>query len=139
MRKIQFAAIALFGALIFAGAPLAHAQDVTKAHVPFAFQVGGRTLPAGVYQVHADSTDTSLIQIVSEDGRHSVFAVVRSGDSYSRSSRCSFEFHKIGDQYFLTAIDDPNGQVREIDLPASAAAAERALRASAERSGPERR
>ena len=60
--KLTVAALALFG-LVLAGAP-AFAQDA-RVTIPFAFTVMGKTLPAGVYEFTAQSSDVIKLESVS--------------------------------------------------------------------------
>jgi hypothetical protein len=118
MRKFQFAAALAFGVVLLAGASLARAQEVDKVTVSFPFEVGGVIMPAGTYSVTPDTLDPGLLQIRSEDGRDSAFALVLSDDTTSRRGDCQFEFERVGSRYYLSKIDDGTGDVQELVMPA---------------------
>jgi hypothetical protein len=88
----------------------ANAQAITRADVPFAFQVGKAQLPAGCYRV---LPQRASIQIQSCDTSASVLSAARTetGDGSSK-----LVFHRIGGQYFLSQVWS-NGSAKMI--PAS--------------------
>lgn len=131
MRKYQFVAIAAFGFVTLAGAPLAHAQDVTKANVPFPFVVGQTELPAGHYRVVSDAMTPGFVDVLSEDGRSSAFAMVLAAGDSTREGECRFEFEHVGGKYYLSRIDTGTGEVKELEIPSAVLAAERLHAANA--------
>lgn len=118
MRKFQFAAVVAFGVVFFAGAQLAHAQELSKVQVSFPFVAGDTLLPAGAYEVREDPMDAGLIEIQSEDGRSSAFAFVVPEEATTVRGDCQFEFLKAGNRYYLSKIDNGDGEVEDLVMPA---------------------
>ncbi|MGA7856042.1 MAG: hypothetical protein WCA15_22165 [Candidatus Acidiferrales bacterium] len=107
--------LAVAAALLFttlAPAP-SHAQQLTQAKVPFAFQAGSKMMPAGKYQVqrafmHATSTqlirntDSSVYTFVLTNG-------IGSSDK-DPNPRLIFHCYNNEDECFLSEIWNGNGQ-----------------------------
>jgi hypothetical protein len=73
-----------------------------RAHIPFAFNVGSKELPAGEYNITVlnPSSDQKVLQIRSTDG--SVSAIVSTVGTKSKSPEQSkVVFHRYGDTYFF--------------------------------------
>ena len=117
MRRFQLAAVVAFGVVLFAGAQIARAQDVSKARVPFPFEVGGVVMPAGTYRVIVDDMDPGLIQIQSQNGRFSAFAMVTLEDTTARRGDAQFDFVRAGNRYYLSRVDDGTGNVDQVEMP----------------------
>ena len=78
-----------------------------QANVPFAFQIGDKTLPAGKYEIKAvDDNEPNVLEINSIDGHtHIVF---ETEDAQKRedqvAKKTELVFDKVGDQYFLSQV-----------------------------------
>jgi hypothetical protein len=115
VKKPPFVLLALFGLAILAAPRTAAAQSPLIAHVPFAFVVDGRTMPAGDYTLSRDLNNTeSLLQIVSRDGRNEAFMVYENTGIPSSSSAPSFQFKKIANQYVLWRVSLPGDSIYEV-------------------------
>ncbi len=90
-----------------------YAQAVTKADVPFAFQVGKAQLPAGCYEV---TYQHQSMQIRNCDTNAAALSQVRR--DASSDGRARLVFHRVGNQYFLTQIWGAAGS-QSMVLPAS--------------------
>ena len=78
------------------------ASPTLRAEIPFAFTVGEKSLPAGVYTVRVlnPTSDRKTLQIRSEDGR--VSAMVQTlGVNGTLSDDAKLVFHRYGKQYFF--------------------------------------
>lgn len=117
MRKIEIAAVVAFALVMFAGAQQARAQEVVTATVPFPFMVGNVMLPPGHYRVTADEMDPGLLQIQSRGGQYSAFAIVLTDDTTSRRGEAQFKFVNIGGKYYLSRIDQGQGDVEDLVVP----------------------
>jgi hypothetical protein len=88
--------------IVFAGvlAINAHAQTKVIANVPFAFDVGKTTLPAGRYTITVlnPSSDRKILQIRSMNGRSSV-VVLTTGIIGHASDNAKLVFEHYGDRY----------------------------------------
>lgn len=72
------------------------------ANIPFAFNVGKTTLPAGKYTVTVvnPGSDRKVLQIRSSDGRSSAITQTV-GVIGKASDKAKLVFHRYGDQYFF--------------------------------------
>lgn len=107
MRKQLFGTFAVLGLLFALTVVNAQAQSARRitAHVPFAFQIGDKTLPAGDYSIKQFSQNALLIE--SADGDESVIAhAARSveGNANAKPSAEKLVFRQYGEQYFLAQV-----------------------------------
>lgn len=76
-----------------------------EVNVPFEFQLGGKTLPAGEYRVKR-LTQTSVL-VRSADGERSVIAQTPRAITVDRNEKATQEklvFNQYGNQYFLSQV-----------------------------------
>jgi len=71
-----------------------------KAHIPFDFSVGNKTLPAGVYTVDPYPTP-GVLRIRREDCCASAFVITIPMQAQQKQDQTKLVFHRYGDQYFL--------------------------------------
>ena len=78
----------------------AHAQTKVIANIPFAFNVGKTTLPAGRYTITVlnPSSDRKILQIRSMNGRSSV-VIMTTGITGHASDNAKLVFEHYGDRY----------------------------------------
>jgi hypothetical protein len=77
-------------------------SQTIRASVPFAFNVGQKSLPAGVYTVSIlnPTSDRKALQIRSEDGR--INAIVQTIGAGSRlANNAKLVFRRYGNRYFF--------------------------------------
>ncbi len=84
------------------------AKAETRAEIvvtlPFAFVVGGKTLPAGTYSVSRWSGDKfGSLMLTSHDNRASVF-LLPSGIEGASADKPQVSFQRVGEQYCLSRI-----------------------------------
>src|SRR5687767_15161044 len=82
------------------------APQKVSANIPFAFNVGDKTLPAGVYTLSVvnPSSDRKILQIRSADGRAS--AIVQTTQiSGSLADDAKLVFRRYGDRYFFAQVE----------------------------------
>ena len=127
--NILTALVMLVGILaVEARAQTASSQRLT-ANIPFAFNVGNKTLPVGKYTITllSSTSDRKVIQLRSADGRSSAMVLtLRVNAKTSENAR--IVFRRYGDSYFFAQAqlaDDPTS----LNTPKSRAerAQERAL------------
>jgi len=118
----------------------AHAQTASAqretANIPFAFNVGKTTLPAGKYTITVvnPSSDAKVLQIRSSDGRSSAITQTV-GVIGKASDRAKLVFHRYGDQYFFAQAQMAGETVSLAALKSSAERAqERAIAKAGKRS-----
>lgn len=127
MMKQTYTVIAMM-VLIGSMAVAAQAQNNGRpqliAEIPFQFNVGNKTLPAGEYLVRSVSDDSSIVvlAIQSRDGKASAMLMMRGVEGKALNS-AKLMFNRYGNQYFFaqTWIDGDS-----IGLQAPRSRAERA-------------
>src|SRR5690242_838132 len=78
------------------------APRLMRAHIPFAFNVGNKQLPAGEYNLTVlnPSSDQKVLQIRSADGRYT--AIVSTLVAKSKSpEKSKLAFHRYNDTYYF--------------------------------------
>jgi hypothetical protein len=80
----------------------AYAQSYAKANVPFAFNIGAKQLPAGIYEIKALSQSPNMIMIQNTETTEAAMSIARSEDPRGTESKLVFD--RVGTQYFLTEI-----------------------------------
>ena len=117
--------IVLVGALTVA----AHAQTSSRqelhASIPFAFQVGNVTLPAGVYAITQINPSAPGVVLRFRSSDSNSIALVQLDSTSGKAQKQQLVFHRYGDRYFLAQVW--TGSVNS-GLEASPSKAERALR-----------
>ena len=120
MRKQLFGTFAILSLLLTLTVVSVEAQYERRitAHVPFAFQIGNKTLPAGDYSVKRFSQNALLV--TSADGEQSVIAQAPRSIEDNANAKPSTEklvFRQYGDQYFLAQVWTARGSAgRALDM-----------------------
>jgi hypothetical protein len=107
MRKQIFGAFAVLSLLFAFTVVSAQAQgrNSVTAHIPFAFQIGDKTLPAGDYSVKRLSQNALVIE--SADGAQSFVAQAPRSVQSNPNAKPGAEklvFRQYGEQYFLAQV-----------------------------------
>jgi hypothetical protein len=131
MKKQAYTMIAII-VLVGSMAVGAQAQNIShtlRANIPFQFNVGDKTLPAGEYTVRQVNLNSvrAVLQIRKKDGSASVMVQMNSVNGRARES-AKLIFHRYSNKYFFAEawVDgDANG------LRAPKSRAERAAEAEA--------
>ena len=98
--RVVFTSALALGVLTFVDHATAQSRSMT-AIIPFAFQEGSHTFPAGEYQIRFDSNILSVQSTNGEDvGIHMTMAELRTRTTESGK----LIFNKYGDQYFLSDV-----------------------------------
>ena len=114
MKRNLIVALTLV-ALSILTASTSFAQDKEKADVPFEFQIGKTSLPAGTYIV-SKIADHSLVIRNREKTSKAALSNYSASDSKSESPK--MVFHKYGNNYFLAEIWAADGSAG-MQLPES--------------------
>lgn len=108
MKKVLSLTIAIM-AFAAVTAAVAQAQTATpktmRAHIPFAFHVSNKELPAGEYRITVlnPSSDQTVLQIKSLDGQ--AIAMIRTFGTAARAPEKSrLAFHRYGESYFFAQL-----------------------------------
>jgi predicted TIM-barrel fold metal-dependent hydrolase len=112
-------------------ATTAFAQSSVEANVPFAFQVGTTTLPAGHYQVVEDHLRKTVVVRNLQTDATAQRQVEQ--DVARDAARFKMVFHHFGNEYFLAEI---HGSADTLDLTLPTTKEERKLRSLQVASGP---
>jgi hypothetical protein len=112
--KKQIAVVAMLVAAIAAGQ--CYAQHLSlKADIPFAFQVGNRTMPAGEYGIQRALAENPSLQRIrrTDSGANAVAQTVL---MYAKDGKSepALVFHKYGNSYFLSEIWTGEAQGRKL-------------------------
>jgi hypothetical protein len=99
--KLMVAAVAVFG-MVLAGAP-AFAREAT-VHVPFAFTVMGKTMPAGAYNVTEQSPDLLRLQSATSPALQVELPILERLDSHNAPGNARFIFDKDGGKDVLARV-----------------------------------
>ncbi len=82
-----------------------HAQETTQAQVPFAFQAGDTTMPAGEYQIRrALPSNKRVQQIQRADSAASAFVITLPTESPKKNAGPRLIFHCYSNECFLSEI-----------------------------------
>jgi hypothetical protein len=114
--KTQILAIA--GAVVvstfMAGECKAQSQTL-EAKVPFAFEVGDKTVPAGNYRIESIPTGAGSLQVI-RNAKGDVQVTLSTIAVTARSANSGPEliFHRYGNRYFLAQIRTRDGRVSEL-------------------------
>ena len=110
------------------------AQDMrVTAHVPFGFEVQGKSMPAGDYVVSLLNTNSVILKCQ----EHSVIVSSNALLANGREGKGALVFHRYGDQYFLAEFWGGSNNGREFrptrlerEVAARVAPEKRVIRAS---------
>jgi hypothetical protein len=96
------AMIILVGALTASAYAQTTGAQPVVAKIPFDFNVGSKTLPAGKYTITVvnPSSDRKVLQIRSSDGRSTAITPT-TGVIGTASEKTKLVFHRYGDHYFF--------------------------------------
>jgi hypothetical protein len=112
MKKQALRAIAMLIsilALAFVTAVASNAQSAganrIKAHIPFEFVVGDKTLAAGEYTIgQLAATSDAGISIRSRDGNYKAARLTTVVQASDRRRKTTLTFHRYGDTYYLAEV-----------------------------------
>jgi hypothetical protein len=106
--KKSFASVVLTMICLLGLGEGARADDEGKvvSNVPFEFAVGGVTLPAGVYTLGKPEANSGVVLIRSQDRGALLLPIAFDEAS---AGRAQFDFEHVGDRYFLSKVETPQG------------------------------
>jgi len=84
----------------------AQTEGKVSANIPFDFEVGGKTLPAGMYTVSKVSDNSRGLLI--SNGNQGTFALPVSLDN-AQAGGPLFSFEKVAGKYLLSEVNTPVG------------------------------
>ena len=89
--------------MLSVGASEAQQTRLMRANIPFDFNVGKTKLPAGRYAIERSGTG-GVLQIVSLDGKKSIFFPVQEAHNGKSQQRAQLEFRRYGTERFLSQV-----------------------------------
>lgn len=111
MKKQSLRIILIFGALAILAVSPIHAQssDSQAADIPFEFFVGGKTFPAGHYNVTRlnPQSDKAALLIKSKDGRMSKIVLTTPIEASRAQENARLVFSRYENEYFLSEVWTP--------------------------------
>ena len=116
MKRITAIALLALASLFTAGAAMAADDRGAQATVPFAFNVGDKALPAGVYIIH--SMGSGVLELQSKDRKNTVMSIAFNDSNEPKNGNGVWVFNRYGDKYFLTEVLCPAGGM-SVKLPTS--------------------
>ena len=75
-------------------------QDL-KANIPFDFQLGKQSMPAGEYRIYFKS---QTLTMKCEDGRHNAIVLTIPESRATTKAQGSLKFNRYGDSYFFSSV-----------------------------------
>ena len=104
MKKQLVNYLGVLGLLMVAGSAFAQSINV-RANIPFNFNVGKDTLPAGQYEVRTISSSSGALLINNWKAKRSeMFVTYGISTSHAQGEEGKLVFKRYGDQYFLSQI-----------------------------------
>ena len=112
--------VTLLGVLMLAAsAVFAQSQRGTIVNIPFAFNVGEKTLPAGEYRIEPYRRETDKVWLIQNQEQHvGTFVMTIPVRSNTTREEGQLIFNRYGDRYFLSKVWTP-GTNTGIELPVS--------------------
>jgi hypothetical protein len=94
---------------------VAQAQETVVVNIPFDFEAGKTTLPAGEYSVKVSNPTHSLILISRKDSTASAFINTNAVVSVNMQTESKLVFNRYGDRYFLSQVwSEGNSEGRQL-------------------------
>ena len=103
MKKQAYTVIStmvLIGAMAVAAQAQNNGHRQLRANIPFQFNVGNKTMPAGEYLVRSVSDDSSVLNLQSRDGKAGAMLLMRTVEGKVQPS-AKLTFNRYGNQYFF--------------------------------------
>jgi hypothetical protein len=107
MKKQSLSLFLFLGLMITLGAGKTQAQIVgpIEVDIQFPFYAGDTKFPPGTYIIKPlDTSDLTLMEISTSDGRHSALFQVRDAQASTSPPKTELIFNKYGDNYFLEGV-----------------------------------
>ena len=107
MKKKLYSTFAMLGLSLLMAVVSVQAQSRGKleVNIPFEFQIGSQTLPAGEYSVKRLTQNSVVVQ--SADGQQRAIVQMPRAAQANVNAKASLEklvFHQYGNQYFLSQV-----------------------------------
>jgi hypothetical protein len=119
MKKQAFGIFTMLSLLLVLGVASVTAQSKRTLNIPFSFNVGHNTLPAGEYIVEPQTNDSQTVWLLTtRDGSARVVFTTFSARDNQTQEQVKLVFHKYDNEYFLSQVWTPgNNSGRELRKP----------------------
>lgn len=87
--------------------PAASGADIVNGNIPFAFQVGNKTMPAGDYEIEIDRAKENVkIRSTEKKGPEAMELIVTylAKPAHGNADDTDIVFDKVGDKYILSEV-----------------------------------
>ncbi|MGE0883211.1 MAG: hypothetical protein AB7P14_06690 [Blastocatellales bacterium] len=111
MKKQVLRIAAAIGFLFILSGVSAFAQTPVTADVPFDFNVGNKTLPAGNYKVSKHSTHALALVISNTDQADTAITLSNNITAAGNNEKSKLVFRRYNDKYFLAEVISQGEQV----------------------------
>jgi hypothetical protein len=101
----MIASLVLVGSMAVAAQAQSNRHQLVRVSIPFQFNVGNTTMPAGDYLVRElnENTTASTLQISRQDGGANVIVNVI-GEMGQAQAISKLTFHRYGNQYYFAGL-----------------------------------
>ena len=129
MSRLSVVVALGLGVVALASSPArAFTDETVVAHVPFAFQLGQRTFPAGDYWISPLSPlQQQVLFIRTADGHNPILVMTQPAEPERADAQPRLVFDKVGSQMFLHAVELPGDTGAALPVSPSEVGAERRL------------
>ncbi len=109
-----FAALTMTAAMAVVPAFAQGSKVTLRANVPFEFQVGKATMPAGEYEVK-DGVNAETLLVKARDGKDAAFSITNPATPPAGAIEAALVFRTTADKHYLEAVWR-NGNSRELPV-----------------------
>jgi membrane-bound lytic murein transglycosylase len=134
MKKQALVMATLFVLSFIVAAQVVRADEPMLVNIPFAFEAGNATLPAGEYRVQKLDGSSAVLLIRCSDSSTSAMVLSNAAQSKDIQTQSKLIFKRYNDRYFLTQVWS-EGSSRGRELIKSRAEKEAAQSARLETTG----
>ena len=117
LAMVTVVLVLALGTAVASGQP--QSANKVVADIPFEFNVGYKTMPAGEYSVQAIASAGDSLLIKSADSKVSALRLSEATSRVKDKSHARLVFHRYGDRYFLAevwnGVDDIGRQLLKSD------------------------
>ena len=118
MKKQAFGIFTMLSLLLVLGVASVSAQSKRTLNIPFSFNVGHNTLPAGEYVVEPRNDSQNVWLLTTRDGSARVVFTTFSARDNKTQEQVKLVFHKYDNEYFLSQVWTPgNNSGSELRKP----------------------
>jgi len=110
MKSKVMSVLAMLSRMLAVGTAFAQAQDKVTGTIPFQFNVGSKTLPAGEYVIRR--FDAATVLILNRDSNEAAVAIWSNTESHARAGASLLVFNRYGHHYFLAQVWTPESARR---------------------------